>query len=145
MDSNEKKLNEAEISLIKNIRDKTGSPFSDIRNIYWMTGSDQDVTIETLRLLSYAVSYKKKVNGNMVPWDIEDYITEARHIVNRRRKEEEIDMTELQIKLVEEKIKALKKDRAAVAKSYDEETASTAYDKQIENYELLLAKIVRGV
>lgn len=145
MDSNEKKLKEVELNFIKNIREKTGSSVSDVRRIYWLAGPDEDVIIETLRLLSYAVSRNKRVNGNMVPWDIEDYIAEARHIVDRRRKEEEIDMTELQIKLIEEKIEALKKDRAAVAENYDEEVASTSYDKQIENYELLLKKTLRGM
>lgn len=145
MDSNEKKLNEVELSFIKNIGEKTGSSVSDVRRIYWMAGPDEDVIIETLRLLSNMVSRQKRVNGNMVPWDIEDYIAEARHIVDRRRQEEAIDMTELQIKLIEEKIEILKKDRAAVAENYDEETASTSYDEQIENYELLLKKTLRGM
>ena len=145
MNSNEKKLNEVELGFIKNIGEKTDSSVSDVRRVYLLAGPDEDVIVETLRLLSNMVSRQKRVNGNMVPWDIEDYIAEARHIVHRRRQEEAIDMTELQIKLVEEKIEALKKDRAAVAEHYDEKIASTSYDKQIENYELLLKKTLRGM
>lgn len=74
-------------TLVKRLQEETGEGIGNCSKALTLTGDDFDVAKEFLRLRSQAFSRRKRENGVLVSWEVEDYLREARRIVKESKQE----------------------------------------------------------